>query len=63
MRVEVDRVKCSAHSVCEGLVPNIFHVGEGGVLEIVDGNIDESRLLAVQEAVESCPSTALRLIP
>ncbi len=63
MRVEVDRVKCSAHSVCEGLAPNIFHVGDGGLLEIADGEIEDSQLAAVEEAVESCPSTALRLVP
>lgn len=63
MRVALDESKCSAHGVCAALAPGIFRVADDGTLQILVDVLDESHLPLVEEAIEACPTAALRLVP
>ncbi|MBB6407191.1 ferredoxin [Arthrobacter sp. AZCC_0090] len=64
MKIEVDRAKCVGLGLCEAASPEYFEVQDDGKLlvlrETVGGSPD---VLEVEEAVLSCPTTALRLVP
>lgn len=59
MRVEVDHDLCEANAVCEDICPEVFHVTEDDVLEILQPEPPEEFHDQVREAVERCPRTAL----
>src|SRR4051794_10878940 len=61
-RVEMDMAKCTGLGICEALAPDFFEVGDDGVLTVLRADVDPSDLAAVREAVESCPTEALKLI-
>ncbi|HST99691.1 MAG TPA: ferredoxin [Geodermatophilus sp.] len=61
MRVEVDRDVCVGSGTCELLAPEVFEVGDDGVVRLLQpepGQADED---AVRDAVAQCPTGALRL--
>jgi ferredoxin len=59
-RLRVDRSRCLGTGGCEAVAPDVFEVGDDGVvrvlLEDVDGDDD-----AVRDAVDACPTMALEL--
>ena len=62
--IQVDRAACSGHGVCEAIAPDIFHLTADESLEISVSQIQVSEAAAlIQEAIEACPSSALRLVP
>lgn len=60
MRVTVDFDSCEANGVCEGIAPGVFHLDEEDDLHLV-GEVDESNVEQVRQAVNSCPKAALSL--
>jgi ferredoxin len=61
MRVEVDRDVCVGSGTCELLAPDVFEVGDDGVVRLLQpepGQPDED---AARDAVAQCPTGALRL--
>ena len=61
MRVEVDRELCVGSGTCELLAPEVFEVGDDGVVRVLQpepGQADED---AVTDAVAQCPTEALGL--
>jgi ferredoxin len=61
MRVEADRDLCVGSGTCELLAPDVFEVGEDGVVRVLQpqpGQVDED---AVRDAVSQCPTGALGL--
>lgn len=61
MRITVDRSKCTALGVCESLAPELFEVQEDGSLIILNERPEGSLCSAAREAVEGCPTEALRI--
>lgn len=61
MRVEVDADQCEANGICEGIAPNIFHLGDRDDVEITQDTVPASLQTAVEYAVAQCPKAALRL--
>lgn len=61
MKVQVDRSLCESLGVCELQVPAYFEVQDDGSLAVRE-DIEPGDLDVVRGAVESCPTTALRLI-
>lgn len=62
MRIELDRTKCTGLGICESLAPNHFEVDADGRLELLDENVTDADLGAVDEAISGCPTEALRLL-
>ncbi|MFE9576972.1 ferredoxin [Nocardia sp. NPDC006044] len=61
MKIDADRARCAGHGMCEALAPNLFRVGDDGiVVPVADAIADTDRDL-IRLAVDSCPVEALRL--
>ena len=60
MRVTVDFDSCEANGVCEGIAPGVFQLDDEDDLHLV-GEVDESNVEHVRQAVNSCPKAALSL--
>ena len=58
MRIEVDRDRCVGSGTCEMLAPDVFEVGDDGVVAVLRPDVADD---AVHDAVQQCPTQALRL--
>ncbi|ADB33144.1 conserved hypothetical protein [Kribbella flavida DSM 17836] len=61
MRIALDRAKCTGIGICEALAPSVFEVDDNGELVVLTAEVSEDALNEVTEAVEGCPTMALRL--
>ena len=62
MRVVVDQDKCTGLGLCESIAPDFFEVQDDGSLELLRSDVEDGQVGALQEAVRSCPTEALRLV-
>ncbi|HWJ82471.1 MAG TPA: ferredoxin [Nocardioides sp.] len=61
MKILVDYDKCTGLGICESLAPEHFEVNDDGDLVLLEENVSESDVQAVEEACAGCPTEALRL--
>ncbi|WP_378730875.1 ferredoxin [Nocardia brasiliensis] len=61
MRIVADRTRCDGHGMCEALAPNLFRVGDDGIVAPRSDSVDENDHDLLQLAIDSCPVEALRL--
>ncbi|MCP4436485.1 MAG: ferredoxin [Actinomycetia bacterium] len=66
MRIDVDRVLCQGHGVCESEAPAVFEVGSfqgqhNQVVVLDEAPGDELRD-SVELAVKYCPTHALKIV-
>lgn len=61
MKVVVDRDLCQGHGVCESEAPEVFSVSKQGELTVLDESPDEGQRHLVEQAVQFCPTGALRI--
>lgn len=61
-RVEVDRVLCQSHGVCEMEAPGVFEVPRRQQVAVLIESPDDARRAAVEAAVRFCPTHALTII-
>lgn len=61
MRIILDRDRCTGLGICESLAPSHFEVDEDGELVVLNDVVSDSELPAVEEAVNGCPTEALRI--
>jgi ferredoxin len=61
MKVRVDTAKCSGIGLCEVTAPTVFEVGEDGQSHAINPEPPEAERAAVEEAVNSCPTSALSI--
>ncbi|OLF09093.1 ferredoxin [Actinophytocola xinjiangensis] len=62
MKITVDRDKCNGVGICEGCSPEVFEVDDYGDLVLRTEVVPEGLRDAVDDAVASCPTSALRLV-
>ncbi|MFI7669595.1 ferredoxin [Nocardia sp. NPDC049526] len=62
MKVVVDRSKCTGLGICESLAPVFFEIDDNGELVQLKEDITDAELAAVEEAVQGCPTEALRIV-
>ena len=55
-RLEVDRERCVGSGTCEMLAPDVFEVGDDGIVVVRQPDVDDG---AVRDAVQQCPTQAL----
>ena len=60
-RIEVDRSRCQGTGVCESIAPDFFEVLDDGAMHIIRAEVDPQHLDLIGDAVDSCPTLALRL--
>ncbi|MGY1592748.1 ferredoxin [Geodermatophilus sp. SYSU D00965] len=61
MRVVVDLERCVGSGTCELLAPEVFEVGDDGVVTLLRPEPGADQLAAVRDAVAQCPTQALSL--
>jgi ferredoxin len=62
MRVVADRTKCGGMGICEGIDPERFQVQSDGKTQVLKDALDDEHAREVaQEAVDMCPTEALRI--
>jgi ferredoxin len=61
MKITVDWVKCTGHGVCEQYAPDVFEISDEGDLELRCDVVPDDALDGVREAVDRCPTLALKL--
>ena len=63
MRIVVDRTRCAGMGICEGLAPERFQIQSDGQAHLLqDGLEDVGARDVAQEAVDMCPTEALRIV-
>ena len=58
--VEVDRERCVGSGSCEMLAPDVFEVGDDGVVGLLRP-LEQADADDVRDAVAACPTRALAL--
>lgn len=61
-RVEVDFDVCESNALCEAFAPDVFFVDDDDLLQIEDPTVTDENRARVQQAVASCPKSALRIV-
>ena len=61
-RVEVDFDVCESNALCEAFAPDVFFVDDDDELQIEDPTVTDENRPRVQQAVASCPKSALRIV-
>jgi len=61
-RVSVDWDLCESNGICEGLVPETFHLDDDDQLQVGDPEVTAANRGAIERAVSSCPKSALRIL-
>ncbi|MTD55609.1 ferredoxin [Amycolatopsis sp. RM579] len=61
MRIDVDRRRCTGIGICESLVPERFEVDDDGTLIVHDDLVTPDIRDGIEDAVRSCPASALSL--
>jgi ferredoxin len=62
MRVIVDPQLCETNSICMGIAPDVFEVGEGDSVTVLMDNPPQSLRKDVLSAVKLCPRQAISVI-
>lgn len=60
MRVTVDHDICEANGICEDVAPNVFHLRDDDVLQVLQPKPSGDDLDAARNAIHRCPRQALR---
>jgi ferredoxin len=58
-----DREICCGSGRCYTLAPSVFDCDDDGIVVVLEGEPDEALRAAVRNAVEGCPTQALRMDP
>ena len=61
MKVVVDVSLCSLHGLCLETVPEVFKIGDDGVLHVLDETPPENLRAKVDKAVRECPTGAISI--
>jgi ferredoxin len=62
VRIEVDRDLCASTGGCEAIAPDVFEIGDDGALVVLTPEPGPADLPDVRNAVQACPTRALRLV-
>ncbi len=60
--IRVDYDLCESNALCEALAPMHFKVDDDDYLQVIDENVTESTLDAVEQAIAACPKSAISLV-
>lgn len=62
VKVEVDFDSCESNGLCEGFAPDVFELDDDDFLQVADPTVTDENRARVQQAVASCPKSALRIV-
>ncbi len=61
MKVVVDVSLCNLHGLCLETVPEVFKIGDDGVLQVLNETPSEGLRAKVDQAVRECPTGAISI--
>ncbi len=61
-RVEVDYDVCESNALCEAVAPDVFALDDNDDLQVADPTVTAENRSRVEQAVASCPKSALRIV-
>ena len=61
-KIQVDFDACESNALCEALAPHIFTIDDDDYLQVLDATVTEENLALVEQAVASCPKSAISLV-
>ena len=61
-KIKVDFDLCESNAMCEALAPDHFQVDDDDYLQILDENVTDEHLAIVEQAVASCPKSAISIV-
>jgi len=61
MKIVHDLSRCASTGMCEAVAPELFQVTADGVLVLLNPTPPEASRALVEEAVDACPTQALRI--
>ena len=61
-KIKVDFDLCESNAMCEALAPSHFQVDDDDYLQILKEDVSDDELAAVEQAVASCPKSALSIV-
>ena len=62
MEISVDNGRCTGLGICESISPDVFEVDADGLLIVHESEVAGADPAELEQAVQSCPTAALRLI-
>jgi ferredoxin len=60
-RIKVAFELCESNAMCEALSPDHFQVDDDDFLQILDESVTEKNQSLVEQAVASCPKSAISI--
>jgi ferredoxin len=61
MKMRIDTDVCSGNGVCESIAPDVFEVGDDGIVHMLTEDLTEEMRADLQAACDGCPTQALSL--
>lgn len=61
-KVEVDFDLCESNALCEAVAPDVFRIDDDDFLQVDDPSVTDENRSRVEQAVASCPKSALRIV-
>ena len=61
-KIKVDFDLCESNAMCEALAPDHFQVDDDDFLQIIDEKVTDEDEALVQQAVASCPKSAISIV-
>ena len=61
-KVKVDFDLCESNAMCEALAPEVFEVDDDDFLQILDDRVTDENHALVEQAVASCPKSAISIV-
>ncbi|MFI6435373.1 ferredoxin [Streptomyces sp. NPDC050759] len=59
VEVTVDFARCDANGTCAALMPDVFRIGENGLLEQLTTEVGDARADELEEVILCCPLGAI----
>ena len=59
IQVKVDFGRCDANGTCAALMPDVFHIGEDGLLQQLSTQVSADRGDDLEEVILCCPLGAI----
>ncbi len=61
-KIKVDFDLCESNAMCEALAPSHFEIDDDDYLQVLEENVSDDDLAVVEQAVASCPKSALSIV-
>lgn len=59
MKVVVNRDNCIGCGACESIEPSVFQLDDEGISVVLEENVENADTDNINDAVESCPTSAI----